>query len=289
MAGYGASVSGRPADSVKERIERDWFDESGELLVRDMDQAGVDRAVVFVLDFGPFSGTRDAVSLEQRYEVVAKAVRRHADRLVFFGGIDPRRPDAARFLEEAVARWGVRGVKLWPPAGFAPNERCCYRVYEKCAQLGLPVVIHTGVEIGPLRSTGCQPVLASDVASDFPELTIVLAHAGMTWWEEAASLAWHYPNVYLDIAYWQVKYLASPEIFYRQLRQVLSIAGARKVFFGSDWPAMRTVARASHPRWVALLRELPRHAGVTGVEFTEQEIGLVLGEAASGVLLGARS
>jgi uncharacterized protein len=283
MADYGSSISTRTREYVRERIERDWFDPSGDRLVADMDAAGIDRSVVFILDFALHAGVDDGVSLERRYELFAEAVARHGDRLVLYGGIDPRRPDAASFIARAVDEYGIKGVKIWPPAGARPNEPYCYRVYERCAQLGLPVVIHTGQEIGPLRSECTRPIFADQPANDFPELTFVLAHAGMGWWQEAAEIAWHHPNVYVDIAYWQAKYLRSPEGFCRELRALISTAGKERVIFGTDWPAMRGVSRVKHDVWVQVLRDLAREAP-GGVEFEQAEIDLLLGGVAEAAL-----
>jgi hypothetical protein len=283
MADYGSSISGRTSEYVRERIARDWFDPAGDLLIEDMDAAGIEKSVVFVLDFALHAGVGDGVSLERRYELFAQAIARHRDRLVLYGGIDPRRPDAAAFVERAAREYGIKGVKIWPPAGALPNEAYCYRVYERCAQLGLPVVVHTGQEIGPLRSECTRPMFVDQPANDFPELTFVLAHAGMGWWQEAAEIAWHHPNVYVDIAYWQAKYLRSPEGFCRELRELISIAGKERVIFGTDWPALRKVPRVRHDVWVDVLRTLPDEAP-GGVKFERDEIDLLLGGVAEAAL-----
>lgn len=283
MARYGASISDRTAEDVRERIERDWFDPQGDLLVADMDTAGIEMSVVFVLDFGPYGGVDDGVSLERRYELFAGAVARHPGRLVLYGGVDPRRPDAADFVERARRDFGIRGVKIWPPAGVFPNEPACYRVYERCAQLGLPVVVHTGQEIGPLRSECTRPILVDQPANDFPELTFVLAHAGMGWWQEAAEIAWHHPNVYVDIAYWQAKYLRSAERFAQELRALISTAGRERVIFGTDWPALRKVRRVAPDTWVQVLRGFVDEAP-GGVSFEREEIDLLLGGVAATAL-----
>lgn len=283
MADYGSSLSGRPREYVREKIAADWFDPDGDRLVADMDAAGIDKSVVFILDFGLYGGVDDGVSLERRYELFASAVARHPDRLVLYGGIDPRRPDAPRFVERAKDEFGIQGVKIWPPAGVFPNETACYRVYERCAQLELPVVVHTGQEIGPLRSECTRPILVDQPANDFPELTFVLAHAGMGWWQEAAEIAWHHHNVYVDIAYWQAKYLRSPERFCEELRALISTAGKERVMFGTDWPALSQVTRARHDVWVQFLRDLPD--GAPGdVSFEREEIDLLLGGAAEAAL-----
>ncbi len=283
MAAYGSHLSGRPQPAVRDRIERDWFDPDADLLVADMDRAGIDRSVVLIIDFGLYAGTDDDVSLVRRHELFRAAVSKHADRLVLFAGVDPRRPDAAAFVERAAREWGVRGVKVWPPAGADPGDPACYRLYERCAALRLPVVVHTGQEIAPLGSRHTRPILVDQAASDFPECTFVLAHAGMAWWEEAAEMAWHHPNVYLDLAYWQAKYLRDPERFARELRSLLSLAGPGRVFFGSDWPALRTVRTVEPAAWVRLLRDLPERAP-GGVRFEPDEIELLLGKAAASVL-----
>ncbi len=283
MAAYGSKVSRRSHEYVRQRIEQDWFDPDADLLVADMDAAGIDKSVVFAIDFGLYAGTDDDVSLTRRYRLFKAAVDRHPGRLVLFGGIDPRRPDSVDFIERAARELGIKGVKIWPPAGVYPNETASYRVYQKCAELRLPVVVHTGQEIGPLHSETTRPAFVDQPANDFPELTFVLAHAGMAWWEEAAEIAWHHRNVYLDVAYWQLKYLRSPEWFTSQLRGLLSTAGPGRVFFGTDWPALRKVTRVEPDTWVRFLRGLPDSAP-GDVRFEREEIDLLMGDAAAKVL-----
>jgi predicted TIM-barrel fold metal-dependent hydrolase len=280
MAKYGGAVACRTEEYVRGRIESDWYAENGDLLVQDMDAAGIEKSVVFALDFGPYCDVDDDISLEKRYELFARAVARHPDRLVLFGGIDPRRPSAARFVESAVEEWGIRGVKLWTPAGFRPNESYCYRLYERCAQLGLPVVVHTGQEIGPLHSDSTLPIFVDQPANDFPEITFVLAHAGMGWSREAGEIAWHHQNVYLDIAAWQGVYLRSPRQFISDLRQLVAIAGKDKVLFGSDWPAFRTISKVDSAAWVAILRALADPEADSEPPLTAEQVELMLGGTA---------
>lgn len=284
MADYGAQVSGKPRDHVLARMRANWFDESGDLLIQDMDAAGIDKSVVFAMDFGPYSGVDDSISLERRYAKFHEAVKRHPERLVLFGGIDPRRPDAVAFIERAVEEHEIRGIKLWPPAGFYPNAPYCYRLYEACARLKLPVVVHTGLEITPFVGQTTQPMFVDQPASDFPEVTFVLAHAGMGWWQEAAEIAYHRSNVYLDTAYWQGKYLRlGSELFIREFRSLLSAAGIGKVMFGSDWPALRTVKGVKPEPWMDAVRRYPESAP-HGVTFSREEIEAYLGGAAAKAL-----
>ncbi len=134
-----ASLSGRPEARIRERLPG-WLDPTGDLLVSDMDEASIDRSVVLPIDYVTGGGAGDVASLEEQHMMYARAVERHPDRLIAFAGIDPRRPEAVSFLERAIKEWNMKGLKLHPCMGFYPNEPCAYRMYEKCQQLGIPVV-----------------------------------------------------------------------------------------------------------------------------------------------------
>jgi len=283
MARYGSRMAGKPEDYVRQRIEQDWFDETGDLLIQDMDEAGIDKSIFFVLDLSVFAGVDDDTSLVHRYEIAHQAIQRHPTRLFFFGGVDPRRPDALELIDRAVGELGLRGLKIWPPVGISPDSATCYRLYERCEQQELPVVIHTGHELGPFKSEPTRPILCDQVAGDFPELVLILAHAGMGWWEEAAYTASAHANVYLDIAYWQQKYLRSPGLFAKELRGTMDIAGKDRVLLGTDWPAFRRVSKVRQDVWMSTLREM-RQEPLQGIGFEEEEINALLGGNAARLL-----
>ena len=279
-----ASLSGRPEERIRERIPG-WMDPTGDMLISDMDEAGIDKAVILPIDYMTGGGFGDVASLEEQHRMYVKAAERHPDRLIAFAGIDPRRPEANTFLERAVKEWNVKGVKLHPATGFYPNEPCVYRIYEKCQELGILVLIHTGPEIYPLYSKYAQPIYLDEVANDFPELKIIMAHAAGCWWEEAASITSNKLNLYLDLAWWQVPYLALPgREFYGRLRTLINIAGRSRVLFGSDWPAMRQVRRLNHAAWTKVVKESPEKAKEMGIDFTEEEISGIMGDNAAKLL-----
>ncbi len=156
-----------------------------------------------------------------------------------------------------------------------------YPVYEKCLELNVPVTIHTGPEAFPHHGKFALPIYVEEVANDFPQLTIIMAHAGMCWWEEAAAVAAVRPNVYLDIAYWQVKCLSRPVWgFYYQLRTLMDSVGVHKVLFGSDWPACRLIRRVNAINWIKAIRQPPDVIKTMGIEFKPGEINALLGDNA---------
>lgn len=278
----GAVLSGRPPEVLRERVKEMW-DISGEKLVREMDEAGIDKAVIIALDWGMHPGIGEGkYSLEELHNILAGAVKAYPDRFILFASIDPRRANAASWLERAVKEYGARGFKLHPAVGFYPNDRMVYPLYRKAAQLDIPVMIHTGPETPPLYSKYCLPVYVDDVATDFPDLTLIMAHSGLGWWEEAASVAAMKPNVYLDLAGWQPRLRRNPLDFYRTVRNILDTVGASRVLFGSDWPVLKLLV--SEARWVQAFQQLPQEVREAGIEFKDWEVRAVLGENAKRIL-----
>ena len=179
-----------------------------------------------------------ATSGNVRTETVLELARQSGGFFVPFASVDPvSDPEPAALLESYIER-GVRGLKLYPSYQFYyPNEPRVYPLYEICQAHRIPVLLHIGSSVIPgTRIKYCDPVHLDDVAVDFPELTIVMAHGGRGfWYDKCAFLASHFPNFYIDIA----------GLVPEKLRQHFPDLDrlARKMVFGSDWPAMpRSVA-----------------------------------------------
>lgn len=273
-----ASLSGRPEERIRTRLPG-WMDGTGEVLVDDMDRAGIDKCVLLPIDYVIGGGTGETSSLEAQHVMYHEAVRRFPDRLMTFAGVDPRRPEAVAFLERAVEEWGVKGLKLHPAVGFYPNEPCCYRVYQKCLELGLVVIVHTGPEVYPWYSKYGLPIYLDEVANDFPDLPLVIGHAGECYWEEAAMIASNKLNLYLDLSWWQTVYLNfTKREFYQRLRNLMNIAGSKRVLFGSDWPAMRQVRALDHAAWTRVVLDAPTLAAEFDIAFSEEEMAKVMGD-----------
>jgi len=275
--------TGRSAERVRQRLPDIW-DLTGERLLRDMDEAGVDMVMIMPVDWGLVPAFKDStMDIWEQHQLHADVARRHPDRMVAFACFDPRRPNAVEMLDRAVNDLGMVGLKIHPAAGFFPNDPVAYLMYEKALELGIPVMVHTGPEPKPLYSRHCQPVYVDDVAADFPELTIILAHAGLSaWWQEAAGVASVAPNVYLDISGWQVMARLRPLEFYTALRSLINTVGARRILWGSDYPALRLLMSAA--AWAKALTDPPEVARSHGISFTAEEIAAIMGENATRVL-----
>ena len=175
-------------------------------------------AVIFGVDSESVTGTKPIPN-----EEIAEIAAANPDVLIPFASIDPARGakgvQAARRL---IADHGVRGFKFHPNSqGFFPNDPKAYPLYEVIEAAGLPALFHTGHSGigagvrggGGIRLKYSNPMHVDDVAVDFPDLKIILAHPSFPWQEEAISVALHKPNVHIDLSGWSPKYF--PEILVR--------------------------------------------------------------------------
>jgi len=195
-------------------------------------------AVVFTVDAATTTGHAPN-SVEEIAEVAAS----HNDVLIPFGSVDPWRGKAAvRRVHRLVEEFGVKGFKFHPSLqGFEPNDRRFYPIYEALVEERVPALFHTGqTGIGAglpgghgIKLRYSDPMLIDDVAADFPELTIVLAHPSVPWVDAQISIATHKSNVYIDLSGW------SPKYFPPQLVKAANDLLRNKVLFGSDFPVIQ--------------------------------------------------
>ena len=192
-------------------------------------------AVIFPVDAERETGYRRFSNDE-----VIEQVKRNSDILIPFASIDPWKGKmAVREARRLIEEHGIKGFKFHPTMqGFWPNDRMAYPFYEVLAEHGCIALFHTGqTGVGSgmpggngMRLKYSNPMVIDDVAVDFPDMKIVLAHPSFPWQEEALAVAQHKPNVYIDLSGWSPKYF--PPLLVRYCNSILR----KKVLFGSDWP-----------------------------------------------------
>jgi predicted TIM-barrel fold metal-dependent hydrolase len=173
-------------------------------------------------------------------EEVAEAARAHPDVLIPFASIDPAKgKEGAREARRLVTEHGMKGFKFHPNVQqFYPNDPAAYVLYEAIEELGVPALFHTGQTGigagvragGGVRLKYSNPMYVDDVAVDFPDMPIVLAHPSFPWQDEALSVATHKPQVHIDLSGW------SPKYFPPQLLHYANTLLQDKVLFGTDFP-----------------------------------------------------
>ena len=190
-------------------------------------------AVVFTVDAHTASGHRPN-SVE---DLIAGAARNN-DVLIPFGTVDPWDSGAVPRVRELIDL-GVRGFKFHPSLqGFEPNNRAFYPIYEAIAAAGVPALFHTGqTGLGSglpgghgIKLRFSDPMLLDDVAADFPDLTVVMAHPAVPWVDSQIAIASHKANVFVDLSGW------SPKYFPPQLVSAIGRQLRTKALFGTDHP-----------------------------------------------------
>jgi len=206
-------------------------------------------------------------------EEVAEVAAENNDALIPFASIDPHKGKmGAREARRMIEEYGVRGFKFHPSTqGFFPNDRKAYALYEVIAEAKLPALFHsgqTGVGAGAPGGLGVRlkysnPIYLDDVAVDFPDMPIVIAHPSFPWQDEALAVATHKPNVYIDLSGW------SPKYFPPNLVQYANSLLKDRVLFGSDYPALTA------DRWIADFEKLPIKPEVRPLIMKENAIRLL--------------
>jgi len=249
-------------------------DPEAEGLLAEMDEAGIDKSVIFPVDFGVALGDPE-VPIEEVNKKYSELARKHPDRLIAFAGVDPRRKNAPDLFKRCINEWGMQGLKLHPCAGFYPNQKEVYLLLEQACELKIPVLIHSGSMMVPLRSKYSQAVHFDDLAADFPDLPIIAAHSGgLFGYTQMISIMNVKLNILADISAWQVMATRNYSFFCKALRELIDFTESERIFFGSDSPSLRSIM--SNKDWVQLLKDLPQKA-VDGITFTEEEITALLG------------
>jgi predicted TIM-barrel fold metal-dependent hydrolase len=197
-----------------------------------LDACGVERAVLVNYVSPEVVGYTEAAN-----DFASEYASADPHRLIAVGSVLPTHPDPGAEVERLARQLGIRGIKLHPPHQlFAPNGYVdgsapgLRPIYAACERLHLPVIVHTGTSVFPkARNRFAEPLLVEDVAIDFPDLTIVLAHGGRPlWMDQATFLARRFPNVYLELS------SVPPARLLEYFPKLESLAG--KTVFGSDWP-----------------------------------------------------
>jgi uncharacterized protein len=189
-------------------------------------------------------------------DVIARAVKEHADVFVGFGVVEPQMGEVAREeVKRCAEELGLKGIGELNPGrqAFYPNDERYYPLWEEAARQRLAVLFHGGMMgagagtpggMGYKLKYGRPIPYLDDIAADFPELKIIGAHPAWPWQEEALAIARHKSNFFIDLSGW------APRYFPPQLVQYAGTILQDRVLFGSDWPVI------SVERWLSEFDQL---------------------------------
>ena len=173
-------------------------------------------------------------------DALASVTQKYPDKFVGFAHNYLFAEDAAAELKRAVTELGFRGYKLLAPALDRPIEdQAAYPVWEMCAELDIPVLVHFGIlggGAGIATHENIDPLKLHNVAKDFPDVNFVVPHFGCAWVRETLQLCWACRNVSIDTCgsnqwiRWVPGDLTVKDLF----RKYLETVGAERIIFGTD-------------------------------------------------------
>lgn len=191
-------------------------------------------------------------------------------------------------MKKAIKECGLKGCGEFTTKGLNVGSDEGKPLVQVCADLGIPVVIHTRAGEGT-NMAGADftlpnhnhPAHISQLLKKYKGLKIVIAHSGYPkWWEAAIQVARGYPNCYLELSNWNFG-VVTMEDFVPILACMKDTIGADHILFASDHPSGRRYRELGFlPGWVGFFKELPEKAKSLGYQFTEAEVKMILGENA---------
>lgn len=206
--------------------------EDPKLLLSIMDEDGIERVGMVNYPSPDLMGFTDETN-----DFAARYAEAAPDRLLPYGGVHPLLTRDATGDMQRIIELGIRVVKIHPNHQRLPANahteglEALATIYRMCAEHGIPVMVHTGTSIFPgARSKYGNPMELDDVAIDFPELQIIMAHGGRPlYMAEAFFILRRHRNVWLDLSGIPPRQLLE---YFPRLAEL-----ERKLLWGTDWPS----------------------------------------------------
>ena len=170
-----------------------------DLFLRALGCLGISKVVLLPTAFAP-----DNEFYKVNWAGLMMWAKQYPDQIIPFCTIDEADPHAGELVEQYILE-GAKGIKLiggHPDYYDEPlNSTNLYNVYEMAAKYDVPVLIH-----GSLINIPEQYGQLDQVFSDFPQVTFILAHYGVTLMngihlDVIAELLDKHPNLYTDLSY----------------------------------------------------------------------------------------
>jgi len=166
----------------------------------------------------------------------------YPDEVLFCGGVDPSYRGLQYALEEIERQrteLGAVSFKFYNAHLSKPwscdDERVAYPLYEKCREVGVDVVqFHKGVPFGTENLEWGKPNDLQAPCRDFPDMTFVMHHLAMPYFDETLSIASRFPNMYLALSANLAFTPIAPRQVQWQLGNLLARVGADKLLYGSE-------------------------------------------------------
>ena len=212
------------------------FEKNMDLFIKEMDEAGVDKAVVPIRITPGGLATEKNEELHMDNDDLLKLYDLYPDRIIGVAGMNLMDVDIALAdIDKYVLNGPCKAVIVEPGFNFnpiLPNNESIYPIYEKCEKNNVPVLISCGGYTAPSYEFH-RPCYIEDVAKTFPELRISLGHAAWPWTREIAHVAFKYEHLYI-----------SPDLYLMNVPGSQDYVAAanqfipEKILYGSAYPVV---------------------------------------------------
>ena len=168
-------------------------------------------------------------------EIIADYAEAHPEKIEGWASVDPTQPDCLEQLDHCVKTLKLKGLKLGPVyQHFDPQDRQHWPLFRKAQEYALPIMWHQGTTFpSAARLKWGLPLQLEDIAMDFPDLKMIIAHLGHPWETDVMVLIRKCPNVYTDIS--AVHY--RPWRYWQALVTAMEYGVEHKILPGSDFPS----------------------------------------------------
>ena len=227
---------------LKSSIYSESYENNLDLLLREVGDSGVGHVVVL-------AGIGKTETIDIDTGTLVKLSAGHENVSVIAGMDIGYTAEDLVELEGWVEKGKIVGIKFYPGYQyFYPSDERCKPIFDIALRYDVPVIFHSGNTAGPAGYMGnskvkyAMPIHVDDVASDFPELKIIIAHIGNPWLIDCGEVLYKNPNVYADISglFDRESFDGPPEelqILARKIKEMLVYVGSeKKLLFGTDWP-----------------------------------------------------
>lgn len=183
--------------------------------------------------------------------------------IISFGGMHPDSSNYKTELRE-LKSMGFLGIKLHPDYQGVNFDNIRYmRIIDYASELGFIIVTHAGIDIGLPNPVHCTPDSVLHVLQEVHPPKLVLAHTGgwKLWDEVEEKLVGR--DVYFDTAF-SIRFISS-----EQFMRIIRNHGVNRILFATDSP------------WDGQKESLD---AIQNLDFSEQELSLILGQNAAQLL-----
>jgi len=153
---------------------------------------------------------------------VLEAIKDNPQRFLGFAFVNPESDNCTNELERCLDH-GMCGIKLallqYPTNLAGKNMR---NICNTARERKVPIFFHQGIT---KESSDPQAMF-----NDYPDITFIIAHAGVQYYKKAITLAQVHKNVFIDTSSWIVTV--------RKLKELYKQLGPQKLIFGTDVPVM---------------------------------------------------